>query len=967
MYLIPIFIFFPRSRIQTKQAMRCLSKYLVRFWIILFSATWCFGQSYTLQDTSLAKESLQRAADLQTVGKYDSALTFYHQAATIYRELNHWEDYIQCQNRIGATYRRTGDYEKALHYQLSGIQLAKTHLKENAPVFGTIYNSLGILYAIKGKNDSAIVYFEEALQIGLEGNGTSTKEIAYRYQNLGNIYRRDGKYSKALDYQLKALRLKQTVFGDRALEIAYSYNNIGLIYQDLEDYDQSLHYHHLSLEIKQKLLPENHPDIAGSYFNIGLVYEEMEQNQYALLNLQKSLKIEEKVYLNDHPYIAESLEHMGIIFLRMASYSAADSCFNEALEIYRNTVGENSPDVANLIRLQGNLLAKQHQYDAALDNYQQALNLLVDDFEDSNPLSNPLSDQLRTRSPLLEILRDKSNALHLIYDSKTSHDVAYLEGALHTALLAFHLTDLMRLERSSESSQLILGRKMRRFYENSIHLALQLESLTSESKYKDLAFQISERAHAAVLNAALTAAQAQEFAGIPDSLLSLEQSLQSDRTFYKLAIQKASQQQNPDSARIQNYRSTLFNLNRQYEQLVETFEHNYPKYHTLKYQVQYPTPSEIQAKLPENSSVLEYFMGQTSLFLFVISPDEFHYEVLPYPDSVTTCVKNLRFSLQGLNFDGYTKSASRLYDLLMKPVMPEIKDAQNLVIIPDGILNYLPFETLLTTPQTQKNRTDFSTLNYLLRKYSVHYHFSGSLWLQSEGKKSHPYPTRLLAVAPVFDSTVQDKTPTPSVAKKAVRQSASLEQIEFTPLPESQNEILGIKKLFRQKGLPAKTLLYNQASEGMFKSAVSADYNFIHLATHGLINDEHPELSGLVFSPDTTSDEDGVLYSSETFNLHLDADLVVLSACESGMGPLAQGEGIMGLTRGIFYSGARQILVSLWQVDDKSTTDLMIRFYRKLLQDEEPAEALRQAKLEMITGQRFAYPLEWSSFVLIGY
>jgi len=946
--------------------MQHMSKLITSWCIILFSATWCFGHSFTLQDTNRAKQYLQQAADLQTVGKYDSALTFYTKSSEIFRELHLWEEYIQCQNRIGATYRRTGNYEKSLELKLKALELADVHLQENAPVTGTIYNSIGILYALKGNNSKALEYFQKALQIGLSDDKTSTREIAYRYQNIGNLYRRDGKYSKALDYQLKALRLKQKVFGDHALEIAYSYNNIGLIYQDMRQFDQSLRYHHLSLEIKQELLPENHADIAGSYFNIGLMYEDMGQNEDALFNLQKSLDIERTIYSNDHPYIAESLEHMGIVHQRMEKYSEAVSSFERALEIYRNTVGEKSPDIANVLRLQGNLSVEQHQYSAALDYYQQALMILVNDFDETDPLSNPLPEQIHTRSYFLETLRDKSNALRLLYDSGETRNVAYLKGALQTARLAFHLTDLMRQERSSESSQLLLSQEMKRFYENSIHLALQLDSLDNNQTYKEIAFQMSERAHAAVLNASLTDARAQKFSGIPDSLLALEHSLKADRMFYNLQLQKTIQRANPDTTRIEKYQSILFDLNRQYEQLMDTFERSYPKYHTLKYQVKFPSPQEIQANLSGNSRMLEYFVGQTFVFTFLISPDGYLCKTLPYPDSVITAVNTFQNSLQELNFGGYTNSAVILYDLLIKPVESEIKTAGNLTIIPDGILNYLPFEALLASQKADKSEIDFTGLDYLLRSYTVSYHFSGALWLQSGGKKSHLHPTRLLAAAPVFASSTQDNTPNSSVAGKMHRKTTSLDSSKLMPLPESKNEVLGIKKLFQQKGLLTKVLLFNQASENKFKSGVSEDYNFIHLATHGLINDEHPELSGLVFSPDSNSTEDGVLYSRETYTLQLDADLVVLSACESGIGPIVQGEGIMGLTRGFFYSGARKILVSLWQVNDRSTTDLMIRFYRKLLQNEDPAAALRNAKMEMINGRRFAYPLEWSPFILFG-
>jgi CHAT domain-containing protein len=148
-----------------------------------------------------------------------------------------------------------------------------------------------------------------------------------------------------------------------------------------------------------------------------------------------------------------------------------------------------------------------------------------------------------------------------------------------------------------------------------------------------------------------------------------------------------------------------------------------------------------------------------------------------------------------------------------------------------------------------------------------------------------------------------------------------------------------------------------------------AKYKVLHFATHGFVNSERPELSGLVLAQDTTGGEDGVLYSGEIYNLKLNADLVVLSACETGLGKIQKGEGIIGLTRALLYAGAKNMIVSLWQVADESTSDLMVDFYKNSLENKGQiaySEALRNAKLKMISEGRYAHPLYWSPFILIG-
>jgi CHAT domain-containing protein len=158
---------------------------------------------------------------------------------------------------------------------------------------------------------------------------------------------------------------------------------------------------------------------------------------------------------------------------------------------------------------------------------------------------------------------------------------------------------------------------------------------------------------------------------------------------------------------------------------------------------------------------------------------------------------------------------------------------------------------------------------------------------------------------------------------------------------------------------------HNSAKEELIKSDEIKNYKYIHIASHGFINEEKPNLSGILFTKEEKG-EDGILYANEIYNLNLDADLVVLSACESGLGKIIKGEGLISLTRGLLFAGAKNVVVSLWRVADKSTSELMIEFYRNILNGESYSASLRQAKLKLIKNGKYSYPLEWSPFILIG-
>ena len=197
-------------------------------------------------------------------------------------------------------------------------------------------------------------------------------------------------------------------------------------------------------------------------------------------------------------------------------------------------------------------------------------------------------------------------------------------------------------------------------------------------------------------------------------------------------------------------------------------------------------------------------------------------------------------------------------------------------------------------------------------------------------------------------------------------QTVSSDFKSFNPLPYSKDELASILNLFKKNNKAAKAYLYSDANEANFKNN-SKNYSILHISSHGFSNDREPELSGVVFSQptDTLEKEDGILYTGETYGLNLNADLVVLSSCEGGLGKLIKGEGLQALSRGFLYAGM-PIIFSLWKALDKQTMDLMVKFYSGLLEGKTYPEALRQAKLKLINDPKTAFPHFWGGFVLVG-
>ncbi len=322
-----------------------------------------------------------------------------------------------------------------------------------------------------------------------------------------------------------------------------------------------------------------------------------------------------------------------------------------------------------------------------------------------------------------------------------------------------------------------------------------------------------------------------------------------------------------------------------------------------------------------------------------------------------------------MDYTTYINSATKLYSILIEPIKQHLSGKNKVYIIPDGNTHYLPFEALLTENIRFNSHLNFKDLPYLLNKYEIVYNYSVKLLLnRKEWSDTEKYS--FVGFAPVFIDDNIEKNKIKEIIDTSVfisNRSINSKEKNYSALPESDFEITEILNLFKSSGLRGEIYKYKNASEFNLKSDKISSYNCLHLATHGFINETNPRLSGLIFSGgDSASTEDGILYSEEAFNLNLNARLVVLSACESGLGKIINGEGILGLTRGFLYSGVDNLIVSLWRVADKSTAVLMLNFYKNLLSGKNYSAALREAKLDLLNEGKYSYPLEWSPFILIG-
>ncbi len=378
---------------------------------------------------------------------------------------------------------------------------------------------------------------------------------------------------------------------------------------------------------------------------------------------------------------------------------------------------------------------------------------------------------------------------------------------------------------------------------------------------------------------------------------------------------------------------------------------------------------DIQQLLDPETAVLEYFTVDK---VFIITKNNFEIRELRRLDrkieDLDKTIKGYRNAILYRVTDNIYETGRELYRSLI-PKLPA--NVTNLVIIPTGSLNSLPFEALIAERAKKDARAD-SDFRYLIHNYAVSYAFSSTIW-RNQRLRSKNVSRKVLALAPVFRDEVETTTATANSLEQFVKLDTTgtraflLDGSYVSAIPGTEEEINELNRLLSDKGRTVTRLMHADASEGSLKSEVLQQYEIIHFATHGFVNEENPDLSGLVLAPVKDTGEDGILYTGEIYSLELNADLVVLSACETGLGRVQAGEGVLGLSRAFVYAGAKNQLISFWKVSDEATTELILKFYEEFLSEgKDYSSALQEAKLTMIANAEYSDPYYWAPFVLIG-
>lgn len=951
-----------------------------------------------LTDTGKIKVYIQKADYFENRPDYDSAVLYLHLATNVVSTEFPLDSSQQSAilYRISKLYARMDKIPKSIDYMNKLFDILPFSSKNDSLFISGLYNDLAYLYFTSDDYENSLFYYFKAFNIYNYDPDKYSVLLAKAYSNIGNVYYYTGNYELTLKNNFNSLTIIQKKLGLAHPYAGMNYAAIALVYTKIDEFDIAEIFYKKAYNILSNSLGENHPEVARLIRNFGLnsYYQKNYNNAIELLN--KAVAICVKLYGEQNLQVADVYNELALVYSGKEDFETAIDYYQKALRIYLEYYGknylkiaENYNNIAEMFYKQGKLkkslefykksleiynkfLREPHleyalnytnigiiylekgNYKNALVFFQKALIANSYNFNDTDIYNNPEITGIISRPDLLITLREKALALYLQYYNKGGKAID-LYSSYKTYLLTIEMLDDLRNKIQNPNKKLVLNAENKSIFINTINIAYDFYRNEPE-KLNEKIYSFIEKSKSDVLYTSINDLNAKKLAGIPDSMLIDEKNFKSQLSFYSMEIQKETGGKNGyDTNRVIKLEEKYNLLENDYENFISKLEKSYPHYYELKYQTKVSTYQDIQKTLTAESAIIEYFLGDSNLYILTITKTDFKIDRLSFDTSFYKLVVDFYRSIKKVDTRDFLDFSYRLYKKLVGPSWNLIQYKKKLIIIPDEYLLYIPFETLIAdTVVFHDKELDFSIPEYLIKKFNISYNYSSTLWLKNN--EIHPYADTLgssfIGFAPVFKNNTKDSLNNFNIPHE---------------LSYSEQEVNNIVKLFNDKKIPATAYLNENASEAAFKLKTK-NFKFIHIATHSIINDKTPALSYILFYPvkDTFTREDGILYSAETYNLSLNADLVILSACETGIGKLVKGEGLLALSRGFLYSGANNIIFSLWNVFDKNTKELMEEFYRNVIDNQNYTSSLREAKLKMIREKSTAFPVNWGAFILVG-
>ncbi|MEM7372483.1 MAG: CHAT domain-containing tetratricopeptide repeat protein [Bacteroidota bacterium] len=829
---------------------------------------------------------------------------------------------------LGAAYLRQGDFIKSEEAFSTGIDLGIKLKGKFSRELAAPYQNFALLQMQIGELDTGIEYFQLALNILLQVFQEEDLTVASVLANLGDAYSLQGKFDLADSYLKRAARVREMLLGKKSSALSHNYFLLGKNQFYRKEYSSALTYFYLSLGIQDALANPNLFVLEKVHLSMASIYSTLGTYDSARYHLRSAESIVEQVYPVGH-------DEFNTVWERWFLLNLYEKKYETALLYGQKIIASQHPDIGS----QDGLFA---------------------------PF--PPREMMSYVWTIKGIYKKAYLYFHqYLYDGRN-------ETALRAAKMQIDLVlawiEFAHSKKTFNVQDLASSREWIAEYELAKDVLYQLYVLTDSAHYVEEAYHYTEQFQANLLKQSFLGAKAEALANIPSHILEEESRHQDSLTELKTQLFSLRQSSLArDSLAEFSLQSRISMEELAYKELMQQIRIAYPAYHYMKYNLATVSIPEIQTHLlDKQQALIQYSVGFYGFYAFVITPTDIGFLRLsdweddhPQPYDENQLLFQIRRFRKGI-FDhspATPRQASapnqemmigwELYEQFVQPIEAYLSGIDRLVIVPSSYLGYLPFDLLLSSKPHEEE--PFVEELYLFRKYAISYTYSTTLQAEIlEDRDRVKASKQFMAWAPSFP-------PLPQFAE-----DSSIRGLYY-PLSFNTREV---SQIARSAGI--KSMVGKSATKTSFVEAAS-DYRFLHLATHAQARDIESQVSTIAFSPETDSvTVSDLLTETEIYRMDLHADMVVLSACETGLGALSHSEGVMSLARAFTYAGAKSVISTLWSVNDASMAYLMDQYYQNLANGHTKDVALQQAKLTYLEeyDPRMKAPFFWAAPVAYG-
>lgn len=817
-------------------------------------------------------------------------------------------------------YFRKRDLEKSIEYSEKVLTLREKQASQNHTRLIIAFINHGMSYERIGNYEKAERYFEKAAQMSFQSNNSIRKDIPYHIQyNQSIVHLRTNELHEALTFGKEAVNLAYTVFGKTNRRTIAAIVQLGEVYKALEMYDEAILCFEEGIANLAQTPGENILANATCHFQLGKVHYRVPAYEQALKHFHIADSLVSTSSRDFSAFQADMYKMEALIYRDLANCQMANKSFRKAVA---KRTGKEHYTIEELSEGESGFLKGTY---SILVRYGDHLHNCYGENKDSLFWAKKVLDEAEEIMVRLRTINKEINDLSTLYK-----EGSFLESLYWDNLFLDYPTDTPPSQRIQEI------------------------------------FLLSEKNKAVGLLRALKNQNAGAFGNIPEDLLKLERELKVEVAYLEKSIDNELKNEETDTIKLQAYRAELFQFQQKSDSIEKIFAQRYPAYYNLKYDETVVTISKLQEVIPDDIGIIRYVLGSSysyqdqNNYALVILADQ--YFAIPLPYFEKELIKQFHAGLMGsflkndslvkpeIYYDSlYRKSAFTIYDHLLGPIVSKLGNdlPHRLIIIPEGEFNYIPFSVLLTDSVPQASLP--KEYPYLLKKHAISSAFSATSYWRQVTDQRNSNNGKMLAFAPVYNGADFDEA---EVFAARLRS-------ELSPLKHNQQETKHINQLMRGSLYAGEDATLARFIE------LAPSHEIIHIASHAMLNETDHRFSYIAFSPNTKGESPSLLYLADLYGLTLNAELVVLSACNTARGELLSGEGVISLGQGFAYAGARSLVTTLWAVDDKATAQLMAYFYEGLAANLPKDIALQQAKLRLLEEENVA-PFYWGAPIAIG-